>query len=130
MALAATLTCFALGCHTKGKDCKSVMDVTRGLDDKDLLRLPAKPSDIEPIASYFSDIHTKIVACEATLHDETARQWATQIDALVVKRVDLLSSSTFAGAGGGVVTNSNFAALRDNQSAIDQAKSDFITACF
>lgn len=85
----------ALCACTKHKDCTAVLESLRQLDDADLLRYPTKPSEVEPIASYFADVCSKLRATEASVGDDAVRSTATQLRTLACQRVDLLRSASF-----------------------------------
>jgi hypothetical protein len=94
--LAVTLLSAATGCDPKGKDCKMVFEDVRGLDDADLLLLPTQPSEIGPIAKYFDDLRSKLVAGRARVRDHSVQAVLDGLIGLVGERVDLLRGSSWS----------------------------------
>jgi hypothetical protein len=95
IAAALVVAMAGTGC-AKGNDCRASLSIVRDLDDKDLDKPASKPSDVAPIASYFEDLQTRLRTVHAALHDDSVSAWATNLDGLLDRRIQLLRSATFA----------------------------------
>lgn len=132
-ALAVVLVALVtlVGCR-KRKECSESFELLRQLDDRDLMRQADKPSDVEPIASYYEGVDKQFLALEPTLQDESVRTWVKNAEPLISKRVELLRAAKFVTRPGASpspfappLLNTNATALEDNAHTIQAAHDDY-----
>jgi hypothetical protein len=119
LVLAATI--FAATSCARSRDCKTLLEPIRGLDDKDLLRFPEQSSDVAPIVSYFDGVRAGIEAARSKLSDDAVQSLADRFDKLVSARIGLLHAARFDA---GKLDLETFEALDQNKEAIQHLRSD------
>jgi hypothetical protein len=154
VAAAIVMAVTVAGCE-KRNECKATLPVVRGLDSGELDMQTNNPSDVGPLASYFEHLQKSLHTVQPSLHQDSVRAWASNVDGLLGRRIQLLQSATFdppvPSASPGMsreqilqmeaqaavqqllqprsFPNSNEAALDENRKALHQAHDAYFNVC-